>query len=388
MESTYVDYINKLLSPCDIRVNGDRPWDVQVHNDALYERVMRGGSLAAGEAYMDGWWDVPQLDEFFTRLNKHTDLILTLKKDWFTLLRLGWHAIANPQKKQRAFQIGEAHYDIGNDLYEKMLDKRMTYTCGYWHPSTGSPQASSGQAATTLDEAQEAKLDLVCRKLNLQKGQRVLDIGCGWGSFMIYAAEKYGVECVGVTVSKEQIVLGEERAKGLPVTFILKDYREIEGIFDHVVSLGMFEHVGVRNYRTFMRVVRDHLSDSGLFLLHTIGANRSLRATNPWIEKYIFPNSMLPSAAQITKAAERLFVLEDWHNFGADYDTTLMAWHANVEKYWPELSAGNKRYDERFHRMWKFYLMSSAGAFRARNIQLWQIVLSKRGVKGGYTSVR
>ena len=378
MKNHYQKLVERLLAPCDIRIDGDNPWDVHVHNDEFYERVITGGALAAGEAYMDGWWDVEALDEFFRRIH-NAHLVRFLKKDWVTLARFTLHKYMNFQSTHRAFVIGEHHYDIGNDLYEKMLDTRMTYTCGYW---------SGHSPATTLHEAQEAKLDLVCKKLNLQKGQRILDIGCGWGSFMIYASEKYGVEVVGVTVSKEQIALGEERAQGLPVKFILQDYREIQGSFDHIVSLGMFEHVGYKNYRTFMNIVAKHLNDDGLFLLHTIGSNRSLYATNPWMDKYIFPNSMLPSAAQIARATDDLLVLEDWHSFGSDYDKTLMAWHTNVERAWSELAQNNSQYTERFHRMWTFYLLSSAGAFRAREIQLWQIVFSKNGVKGGYKTVR
>ncbi len=256
----------------------------------------------------------------------------------------------------------------------------MVYTCGYWNPST-----SSGQGAKTLDEAQEAKLDLVCRKLGLRSGQRILDIGCGWGSFAKFAAEKYGVSVIGVTISKEQVLLGQKLCEGLPVEILLKDYREIEGEFDHIVSLGMFEHVGYKNYRVYMEVAGKHLKKGGLFLLHTIGNNFSMRDGDAWVRKYIFPNGMLPSIKQISKNIEGLFVMEDWHNFGADYDKTLMAWQKNFEDNWDKISP---QYSERFRRMWNYYLLSFAGSFRARNIQLWQIVLSKEGIPGGYKSIR
>ncbi|EKD33554.1 MAG: hypothetical protein ACD_76C00004G0005 [uncultured bacterium] len=254
-----------------------------------------------------------------------------------------------------------------------MLDNSMTYTCGYW------------KDASTLDDAQEAKLDLVCKKIGLKHGDSVLDIGCGWGSFAKFAAEKYKAKVLGVTVSKEQIKLGQGLCRGLPVELRLQDYRKISGSFDHIVSLGMFEHVGYKNYRIFFEVVRRCLKDNGLFLLHTIGGNRSVHSTDPWIGKYIFPNSMLPSASQIASATEGLFVMEDWHNFGSDYDKTLMAWHSNFEKNWGSLMA---HYDERFHRMWQYYLLSCAGSFRARQNQLWQIVYSKNGIINGYNSVR
>jgi cyclopropane-fatty-acyl-phospholipid synthase len=269
--------------------------------------------------------------------------------------------------------VGEEHYDMGNELYKAMLDKRLTYTCGYW------------KNAKNLDEAQEAKLDLVCRKLNLKPGQRILDIGCGWGSFMKFAAEKYGVSCVGVTVSKEQIALGKELCKGLPVEFRLEDYRDVNEQFDHVVSLGMFEHVGYKNYDEFMQVAHRCLKDGGLFLLHTFGNPVSEKAPDPWFHKYIFPNGMAPSIAQIGTAIEGKFIMEDWHNFGFDYSLTLKAWYDNFEAAWPSLK---HLYNDRFYRMWRYYLLSLSGNFGARGFQLWQIVLSKEGVKGGYTSVR
>jgi cyclopropane-fatty-acyl-phospholipid synthase len=254
-----------------------------------------------------------------------------------------------------------------------MLDRRLTYSCGYW------------KNAKTLDEAQEHKFDLICRKLNLQPGQRILDIGCGWGSFMKYAAEKYHVSCVGITLSQKQLALGNELCQGLPIEIRLMDYRDLREQFDHVVSIGMFEHVGYKNYSDYMLVVRSCLKNNGLFLLHTIGGNKSTIINDPWIEKYIFPGGMLPSINQISKAIEGRFVMEDWHNFGADYDRTLMCWYANFSANWVNIK---DRYDDRFFRMWKYYLLSCAGAFRARDNQIWQVILSKNGVPGGYVSIR
>jgi cyclopropane-fatty-acyl-phospholipid synthase len=245
-----------------------------------------------------------------------------------------------------------------------MLDKRMLYTCGYW------------AAVDNLDAAQEAKLDLVCRKINLEPGMTVLDLGCGFGSFAKYAAEKFGVQVKGVTVSKEQVQLGAELCQGLPVEIRLEDYREVTGKYDRVISIGIMEHVGYKNYRTYMEKANQCLKDDGIAFIHTIGNNISSTTSNAWITKYIFPNSMLPSIAQIARAMEGLFVMEDWHNFGQHYDKTVMAWHANFEAAWPELK---DKYGERFYRMFRYYLLSCAGAFRARNIQLWQIVMTKPG---------
>lgn len=364
--------VQLLLEKADVKIDGDRPWDIKVHDDRLYARVIAQGSLGFGEAYMDGWWDCDAIDQLINRImtakiESHLPIGLSAVRTYASAV------LMNQGSKKRAFEVGQKHYDVGNDLYKAMLDKRMVYTCGYW------------KHATTLDEAQEAKLDLVCKKIGLRSGQTVLDIGCGWGSFAKFAAETYGAKVVGVTVSKEQVALGQELCKGLPVEFRLQDYRDIEGQFDHIVSLGMFEHVGYKNYREFMTIANRCLKDDGLFLLHTIGGNHSAKKTDDWIAKYIFPNSMLPSAKQITAAMEGKFMLEDWHNFGTDYDKTLMAWFANFDNAWPSLK---KEYDDRFYRMWKFYLLCCAGTFRMRHNQLWQIVLSKKGAKGGYESIR
>jgi cyclopropane-fatty-acyl-phospholipid synthase len=364
--------VQDLLAHAGVRINGDSPHDMKVHEPALYPRVIAGGSLALGECYMDGWWDCEALDQFFDRImSARLDKKVRQSKAilWATLIT----RLTNPQSRAMAFKIGERHYDTGNDLFTVMLDKRLNYSCAYW------------QAANTLDEAQEAKLELTCRKLDLRPGMRVLDIGCGWGGFAIYAAEKYGVEVTGITVSREQVKLARRLCEGLPVKIELQDYRDLQGAFDRIVSIGMFEHVGVTNYRTFMQVVRRCLKKDGLFLLHTIAGNSSVRSMDPWIATYIFPNSMLPSARQITAAAEGLFALEDWHSFGSHYDRTLMAWHRNVTENWHRI---RETYDQRFYRMWTYYLLSCAGSFRARRNHLWQIVFSRNGLRQDYLSIR
>ena len=368
-------WAQNLLSLADIKIGGERAWDIQIRDERFYGSVAHRGSLGLGESYMNGWWDAQELDQFFFKVFG-ANLESKVKFSWPAVSSFIEGFLLNLQTRSHAFEIGEEHYDQGNDLYKAMLGKSLTYTCGYWN---GNPPAHG------LDEAQEAKLDLVCRKIGLKSGDSVLDIGCGWGSFLKFAAEKYGAKGLGVTVSKEQVNLAKELCGELPVEIRLEDYRNIKGKFDHVISLGMFEHVGRKNYRDYMKIVHNVLKDGGLFLLHTIGSSRSLVDTDPWIQKYIFPNSMLPSIAQIGKSIEGLFVMEDWHNFGADYDKTLMAWWENFNRAWPELS---KSYSDRFYRMWKYYLMTSAASFRSRRIQLWQIVLSKNGVKSGYAPVR
>ncbi|MFC0710544.1 cyclopropane fatty acyl phospholipid synthase [Azorhizophilus paspali] len=357
----------ELLQQADIRIGGNRPWDMQLKAGGVPERVFAQGNLGLGEAYMEGAWEAERLDEFFFRLLRaDIDRQVRPARLIFYTLR---SRLLNRQNRRRAWKVGETHYDLGNDFYAAMLDPRMTYTCGYW------------KDAGDLAEAQEAKLELICRKLGLERGMRVLDIGCGWGSFMGYAAERYGVQCVGVTISREQQALARERYARLPVEFRLQDYREIQGRFDRIVSVGMFEHVGRKNHRRFFEVAARCLADDGLLLLHTIGKNRRHSTPDPWIDRYIFPNGDLPSLGQIGDALDGLLVLEDLHNFGADYDRTLMAWHANFEAAWPRFAA---ELGERFRRMWRYYLLSCAGAFRARDIQLWQYVLSKKGIPGGY----
>ena len=365
-------YIQEILSPPGIIINGDKPWDIRVRNEEFYRRVARDGSLGLGESYMDGWWDCESLDSFFSRLMP-SEAEEKVGKNWRLLLHALKPVLLNPGKRAKAFEIGERHYDLGNELYRSMLDRRMVYSCAYW------------KNAGNLDDAQEAKLELICRKLALGRGDKVLDVGCGWGSFAKYAAEKFGAEVTGITVSREQAVLATELCRGLPVQINLQDYRDVDERFDHVVSVGMFEHVGYRNYRTYMKTVRRCLGEDGLFLLHTIGNSVSQKCVDPWFDKYIFPNSFIPSIKQITAAAEGLFVIEDIHNFGHYYDPTLMSWFRNFDSNWNRLKA---RYDDRFYRMWKYYLLSSAGTFRSRSLQVWQIVLSKKGIRGGYAALR
>ena len=361
-----------ILNKADIKIGGSRPWDMQVHDDRFYARVLAEGSMGLGESYMDGWWDAEALDELFYRIfrAKLYEQSLTWR-DGVSALKA---RIVNQQKISRAFQVGRHHYDLGNDLYEHMLDKQMIYSCGYW------------KNASTLDQAQEAKLELICRKLQLEPSMRLLDIGCGWGGMAAYAARNYGVQVVGITVSREQAQYARDHCRGLPVAIELKDYRELTGTFDRVVSIGMFEHVGHKNYRTFMEQQKSLLTSNGLALLHTIGRNKSGPTIDKWISRYIFPNSMLPSAKQITGAAEGLFVIEDWHSFGTDYDITLRHWFRNFDSSFERLPKA--AYDERFYRMWKYYLLSCAGSFRARRNQVWQIVLSPQGCLGGYQAPR
>ncbi|HLE57069.1 MAG TPA: cyclopropane fatty acyl phospholipid synthase, partial [Rhodothermia bacterium] len=351
----------------DVRIGGDRPWDISVHDPRFYGCVLSHGAMGLGESYVDGWWDAHRIDEFIHRVLRarlHEKVRPGPATAWLYLTG----KLANRRHRSRT-RVGDTHYDRGNDLFQAMLDRRMTYSCAYWDD------------AETLDAAQENKLDMVCRKLGLTPGMSVLDIGCGWGSFAGFAAERYSVIVTGINNSKEQVELGSKLVAGLPVEIRYQDYRDVEGTFDRVVSIGMFEHVGPENYAAFMDVARRRLKDDGLLLLHTIGANEEGRAPEDWVERYIFPGSALPTPTQIANAFQARFVMEDWHNLSVDYDKTLLAWYENFDAKWDSL---RDRYGDRFYRTWKNYLLTCAGAFRARYNQVWQVVLSKHGVEGGY----
>lgn len=366
-----LERLRQLLAAADVEVGGNRPWDIQIHDPETAQRILGHGSLGLGESYADGWWDCAAVDAFVDRVLR-ADLQRQVKNPEALLLAIE-SRLFNRQSLARAWTVARQHYDLGNEFFSAMLDPYMVYSCGYW------------AQASTLEAAQEAKLELVCAKLGLKPGMRLLDVGCGWGGLMRWAAEHHGVECTGLTNSRQQAAWGEQRCKGLPVEFVLSDYRcfedQPERRFDRIASVGMFEHVGHANYRRFFETMRALLHDDGLLLLHTIGKNNRGRSIDPWMERNIFPNGELPALSEITDACEGLFVVEDVHNFGADYDRTLMAWHQRFEATWPQF---RERYGDRFHRIWRYYLLACAGSFRARSNQLWQVVLSPVGVGGGY----
>jgi cyclopropane-fatty-acyl-phospholipid synthase len=359
--------VTQILARADVQVNGKRPHDIRVHDSRAFQRMFNESGFGFAESYMDQWWDCDQLDELISRL-LGSDAPVE-RPSWGMGLRKLASATLNLQSRSRARQVCDIHYDIGNDLFQKMLDSRMVYTCAYW------------KTATTLEAAQEDKLDLICRKLDIKPGMKILDIGCGWGSFMKFAAERYGASCVGYTLSPKQLELGSQLCAGLDIEFRLKDYRDIEGKYDRVVSIGMLEAVGWRNFGTYMQVVSNSLEPEGLALIHTMGRNNSTYYTHPWIDRYIFPNGIVPSIQQLGRAFENILVMEDWHNFGPDYDLTLMEWNRRFQSGWNELAGTAPIYTPRFKRMWEFYLLAFAANFRSRNLQLWQLVLSLPGRK-------
>ena len=358
---TAQDVINHLLASADIRINGDRLWDIRVHDRRFFSRVLASGTLGFGESYMDGWWDCDALDEMCCRairvgLEKHVEF--RLPNVWALLTAL----LANQQTLRRARKVGRVHYDLSNDFFEAMLDLNMQYSCALF--AEGDDLAS----------AQLRKLDWICERLRLRSGLHLLDIGCGWGGLARYVASHYGCHVVGITISREQFRYAQRCCRGLDVEIQLRDYREVTGQFDRVVSVGMVEHVGYKNYHTYMRAAARSLGEGGLFLCQGICGNVSRVHADPWIKRYIFPNSMLPSLARLTRAAEGIFIVEDIRNIGPNYDPTLLAWEENFRHAWPRFA---DRYGERFRRMWRFYLLSCAGAFRARSLQAFSILFSK-----------
>lgn len=369
---------SKFLESAGVQVDGSKPYDVRIHRDDFFKQLKYNPPLVAGESYVQGDWDCSQLDELFYRICRNNlDAKFYYKSHVVLFSILG--SLINLQSHVRSKKVAEIHYNLGNEFYRMMLGSSMAYTCAYW------------KNAKNLDEAQHNKFDLVCRKIDLRPGDKVLELGCGWGSLAKFMAEKYGCEVVAVNISTEQVRHAQEICKNLPVKIYLSDYRDAHiynpenKLFDKVVSVGLCEHIGHRNYNVFLETARRNMKEDGLFLLHTIGKNDSTYFVDPWINKYIFPNGMLPSIKLLGNAMENLFVLEDLHNFGADYDKTLMAWYKNCEENWDRIEP---KQSETFRRLWNYYLLSCAGAFRARAMQLWQMVLSPKGVPGGYVSIR
>jgi len=357
--------LTELFAQADIQIGGNRKGDLIVHDDRFYDRTIRYGDLGIGEAYMDAWWDCDGVDVLATKFIK-ADLQNISKKQLPFIMHYLKIILSGNGRKGKAFEVGEHHYDMSTEIFEYMLDKTMAYSCAYW------------KDAENLEQAQENKLDVICKKLGLREGMTVLDVGCGWGSFAHYAAKNYGVEIVGITVSQEQQRYAQKRCENLKVDIRFQDYRDITEKFDRIVSIAMLEAVGKRYYKTFMKSMSQCLNDDGLLFIHSIVAQTHQGPSDArWLDTYIFPNGELPSLAQILKASEKLFVIEDTHNLEGDYDRTLGEWHKNFLNNWDTLK---ENYDERFFRMWVFYLLICRGIFRSRLATVWHIVFSKNGL--------
>lgn len=331
-----------------------------VKHPRVLRRLLVSPSLAFGEAYMNGDVVVEgSLSDILEGSQKFQQFFPPLARFISTA------AGNRPISAKHAVKNAQHHYNIGNDFYKLWLDKNRVYSCAYFLHEDDD-----------LDTAQQQKLELICRKARLMPGNTLLDIGCGWGGLMFHAVKKHGVTATGITPAGEQADFIEAKAKqeGLEkkIKIIRGDWRSLAGKFDRVISIGMFEHVGKRQYAAFFKKWRELLKDNGISFLHTIG-RMAPAAGDPWVTKYIFPGGFLPGLAEVAEPiANQKMVITDIENLWHHYDLTLQRWLENFEKHVPEVT---KMFDEKFVRMWRLYLAGSISAFRWGNIHLWQLVI-------------
>lgn len=351
------------LEDAGIHVNGPASHDIRVHDKRFYWRTLAHGSLGFGEAFMDGWWSCEDLEEMVFRLIRSEVRRRAYRHPGAVALE--WlNRIRNDQNRRRSLRAPRRHYDFDNEMFQAFLGRYMNYSCGYY--------AGTGD----LDEAQILKMDIICRKLDLQPGEHLLDVGGGWGEFALYAAKHYGVHVTSVNISEEQMRFARRRCAGYDVDVVRSDYRDIAGQYDKVAAIAMFPHVGHRNHRTFMQAMYRALKPGGTFLIESTMNTATTTAGDPWIDRYIFPGLLMPSGSQICAAMEGLFVIEDLHNFGPHYVKTLRAWNANFQNAWGRFAA---RHDERVRRMFEYFFLISAALFRARTMEYWHLVLTRQG---------
>ena len=360
--------ISELLAGAAVRINGDAPWDIQVYDEKVYRLILTQGSLGLGRAYMEGLWDSDQLDETFHRLLAAD--IDTKMVGWARVRLLGEvlrQRLFNLQSPQRAFQVAEQHYDIGNDVFESMLDSRMIYSCAYW------------EHASSLEQAQQHKLDMICRKLQLQPGERLLEIGCGWGGLAGHLADR-GAEVDAISLSDAQLAWARRHHMG--PRFLKQDYRDTAGSYDGIVSVEMVEALGREYWPTFMDCVARNLKPGGRAAIQFISIRDDLfdayAASADFIQAYIFPGGLLIRTSEFRRLAEaRGLAWQDQVDFGPDYAETLKTWRVNFNNAVVEgcLPPG---FDARFVELWRFYLLYCEGGFRGGGIDVHQVTLVKR----------
>jgi len=365
----FKNYIHSLLKSADITINGPEPWDIQVHDKSLYTDGVLLGSLGLGDGYTNGKWDVEKIDIFIEKL------ITAKPVPAINIAYLGFivrDALINTQAGKRAFHVAHKHYDLGNEMYEYMLGESMGYSCGLYLSDKD-----------TLTDAQYNKFDALCIKLKLKPGMKVLEIGSGWGTFARHAAKNYGVEVLGLTVSEEQKIFAEKRCEGLPVEFVLLDYKKLDksytGYFDRVVSIEMIEAVGKKNFKDYFSTIERSMKPNGLFGLQVIIGQG---IPDPFMSTRIFPNGLTPSIVQITDSIKGVLHIKSLDSFGTDYEKTLLSWEANFVKHWNKISKlknenGEYLYDDKFYRMWRYYLLCCAATFRVGMNDDAQIIMSK-----------
>lgn len=333
-------------------------------------RILLNPELALGEAYMDGSFVIQQgtiADALAILMGQPEALPRWAKPQWWA--RYFGRSLRQLNLRHRARSNVAHHYDLDGRLYSLFLDADKQYSCAYFETPN-----------TSLDDAQLAKKRHLAAKLLIGRGQRVLDIGCGWGGLGLYLAEMAGADVTGVTLSTEQLQVSNARAAERNLSnsarFRMQDYRDVEGPFERIVSVGMFEHVGVRFYDSFFRKCAELLTDDGVMMLHSIGRSEGPDATNPWIAKYIFPGGYIPALSEVMSAIERAGLLVcDIEILRLHYAETLKAWR---ERFMARREEAVQLYDERFARMWEFYLAASEMSFRKQNMMNFQIQLTKR----------
>jgi cyclopropane-fatty-acyl-phospholipid synthase len=361
--------VETFLNECEIQIDGANQGDIIVKDDRFYSMCINYGELGFGESYMYGYWDSKNLYETLYNGIKNCHKVSYMNLNSIAFNRYFNNMFYNNQTIDKASADVQAHYNKGNDLYERMLDKtNMQYTCGFF------------QDTNDLETAQIQKLNIIAQKLNLKPGEKLLDIGCGWGNLINFMTTNYGVKGIGITISSEQLKFCKEKYKdNKNAEFLLIDYRNIpdDMKFDKIVSVGMFEHVGKKNFEEYFDIVYKHLNDDGLALIHTMGQqSKMINATahSEWIDKYIFPGGEIPDWEDLSKIISKRFFIHDWHNFGKYYARTFEAWYNNINKRWNEIP----NYNEEFRRMWNFYLVSFIVNFDLCRLLLFQILISKK----------
>jgi cyclopropane-fatty-acyl-phospholipid synthase len=345
-----------------------QPVSVRFLTTDAERRVLLNPELALGEVFMEGTFVVESgtIAEALAILMDQPDILPRWAKLQWWLRYLVRH-VRQFNPRGRSKDNVAHHYDLDGRLYSLFLDADKQYSCAYFE----TPDA-------TLDDAQLAKKRHLAAKLLIERGNRVLDIGCGWGGLSLYLAEMTGANVTGITLSTEQLQVASARAaeKNLTAKFFLEDYRDVTGPFDRIVSVGMFEHVGVDFYETYFRRCAELLTDDGVMLLHSIGRSEGPDATNPWIAKYIFPGGYIPALSEVMPAIERAGLLVcDTEILRLHYAETLKAWR---QRFMARREEAVQLYDERFARMWEFYLACSEMSFRKQNMMNFQIQLTKR----------
>ncbi len=354
--------VERALRRADVRIDGDRPHDIRVLDPRFYGDVLRRGSLGFGECYVRRWWDADDVEELAFRLIRSG--VYSLSSAVPGLPRDLRDMFANQQTRRLATRVADEHYSMGNDVFFAFLGGVRNYSCGIF----------DGDA--DLDAAQTRKLAKISSLLDLRPGERLLDVGGGWGELSRHAAAAHGCEVTHVNLSDEQIRHASALCTDLSVRVEKRDWRDVEGRFDKIAVIAMLTHVGPKNYRRFMQRMHDRLEPGGLMLIETVGTRHAAVRCEAWLDKYIFPGGVVPTRRQILGAADGLFDETRFESSGEHYVQTLRCWQENFERNWTDLSS---RYDEERRRIFNYFFQSIGGAFRAGYVDHWHILLRRTG---------